>query len=101
MEKELTDTAILIIQAEGALITMLMGALAFLYIADKKNTNRKLDKQDEAISQLVKFMQQQQKQITDLSNKINNTIDLIGKNQENDRERMEFMQKIVLQTVGK
>lgn len=97
----MTDTAILIIQAEGALITLLMGALAFLYIADKRNNNRRMDKQDEAISQLVKFMQQQQKQITDISNKINNTIDLISQNQDNDAKRMEFMEKVVLQTVNK
>jgi peptidoglycan hydrolase CwlO-like protein len=90
------DTAFLIISAEGALITMLMGALAFLYIADKRSTNRRLDKQDDNISALAKFMREQQKQITDLNNKINNTIEMIGKNQENDSKRMEFMQSIIL-----
>lgn len=95
------DTAFFIISIEGALISALMGALGFLYIADKKNMNRRLEKQDENISQLAKFMREQQKQITDIANKMNKTVELIGVNQENDREQMGFLRDLVLQAVKK
>lgn len=95
------DTAFLIISAEGALITLLMGALGFLYIADKRNTNRRLDKQDDNINSLAKFMRDQQRQIVEINNKINKTIELIGVNQENDRLQSEFLKDLVLQAVKK
>lgn len=95
------DTAFLIISAEGALITLLMGALGFLYIADKRNTIKRIDKQDENINALAKFMREQQKQITEIANKMNKTVELIGVNQENDREQMGFLKDLVLQAVKK
>jgi hypothetical protein len=112
MEGSITDTALLIIEAEGVLITILMGILGYFYVQDKRNTskliqkqedmtNRRIDKQDETIGQLVKFMKEQQKQITDISNKMNKTVELIGNNQENDREQMGFLKDLVLQAVKK
>jgi len=112
MEGSITDTALLIIEAEGVLITILMGILGYFYVQDKRNTskliqkqedmtNRRIDKQDETIGQLVKFMKEQQKQITDISNKMNKTVELIGNNQENNREQMGFLKDLVLQAVKK
>lgn len=101
MEGTLTDTAIMIIEAEGVLITMLMGALGYFYIQDKRMTNKRLDKQDETINQLVKFMKDQQRQITDIATKVNKTVELIGVNQENDREQMGFLRDLVLNAVKK
>ena len=101
MEKMSMDTALLIISGEGALIVLLMGALSFLYIADKKNTNRRMDKQDEVIDKLADFMHAQQEQITSIAGQVKGAIDVINTNQNNDTKRMDFMEKMVLQAVTK
>lgn len=93
------DTAILIISGEGALIALLMGALSFLYIADKKNTTRRIDKQDEMIDKLADFMHTQQEQITNIAGQVKGAIDVINTNQSNDSKRMDFLEKMVLQVV--
>lgn len=99
MEEMSMDTAILIIASEGAIISLLMGALSFLYIADKKNTTRRMDKQDEVIDKLADFMHTQQEQITNLAAQVKGTIDVINTNQNNDSKRMDFIEKMVLQVV--
>lgn len=101
MEKMSMDTALLIISAEGALIVLLMGALSFLYIADKKNTIKRIDKQDEVIDKLADFMHTQQEQITKISGQIKGAIDVINTNQNNDTKRMDFLEKMVLKVVAK
>lgn len=83
------DMALLIVQVEGAIITFLMGALAFFYIADKKNTNKRLDKHDEAIEALGEYMRE-------IGSKMDSTIDIMKVNQENDSKRMDFIQALIM-----
>lgn len=90
------DLAFLIISAEGAVITFLMGAFGYLYVADRKNTHRRLDDQDGMIDKFMKVIEDQQKQINTMHNEIKNTVDLIKTNQEHDGKRLEFMQELIL-----
>lgn len=96
-DKTSLDTLILIIEGMGTIIVLMMGGICYFIIATAKMINRKNDQQDDQIGQLAKFMRDQQKQITELTNKMNKTVELIGVNQENDAHRMEFMEKLILQ----
>ena len=95
------DVALIIIAGEGAIISLLMGALSFLYLADKKNATKRMDKNDEIIDKLADFMHLQQEQITTIAAQVKGVIDVINTNQENDSKRMDFLQQIVLQRVEK
>ena len=111
-EKEAIDTLILIIEALGTIMIMMIGGLSYFIIStarmiskriDKNDelTEKKFEKQDDFNVRLANFMRDQQKQITDLHNKLNKTVELIGNNQENDREQMGFLKDLVLQAVKK
>jgi len=111
-EKEAIDTLILIIEALGSVMILMIGGLSYFIVStarmiskriDKQEdlTEKKFEKQDEFNVRLANFMRDQQKQITDLHNKLNKTVELIGTNQENDREQMGFLKDLVLQTVRK
>jgi len=96
----------------GSIMLIMIGGLSYFVIATAKMITKRIDKQedltdkkfakqDEFNVRLANFMRDQQKQLTDLHNKLNKTVELIGNNQENDREQMGFLKDLVLQAVKK
>lgn len=111
-DKEAIDTLILIIEALGSIMIMMIGGLSYFIISTARMISKRIDKNDELTEKkfakqddfnvrLANFMRDQQKQITDLNNKIRKTVELIGVNQENDREQMGFLKDLVLNAVRK
>lgn len=90
------DTAMMIIYAEGSIMVIMLGVIGYFIIATAKLANNRMDNQDNRMDKMTEFMKIQQDQITALANKMETTIQLINKNQQNDHERMQFMQDLIL-----
>lgn len=100
MEGSTIDVATIIIGAEGAFISLLIGIVGYFYVVNTKNQNNRMNKHERDMSEMSKFIMAQQEQIKLLAQKIEDTINLVDNNQKNDQERMKFMQDLILNRVN-
>jgi len=96
MEGSTIDVATIIIGAEGAFISLLIGIVGYFHVVNTKNQNNRMNKHERDMSEMSKFIMAQQEQIKLLAQKIEDTINLVDNNQKNDQERMKFMQDLIL-----
>lgn len=96
MEGSSIDLATIIIGAEGAFISLLIGIVGYFHVVNTKNQNNRMNKHESDMSTMFRLFQEQQEQIKLLAQKLEHTISLIEKNQENDSERLQFMQDVIL-----
>ncbi len=100
MEGSTIDVATIIIGAEGAFISLLIGIVGYFHVVNTKNQNNRMNKHERDMSEMSKFIMAQQEQIKLLAQKIEDTINLVDNNQKNDQERMKFMQDLILKDMA-
>lgn len=96
MEGSTIDVATIIIGAEGAFISLLIGIVGYFQVVNTKNQNDRMNKHEGDMNSMFKLFREQQKQIELLAQKLEHTINLIEQNQKNDSERLQFMQDVIL-----
>lgn len=96
MEGSSIDVATIIIGAEGAFISLLIGIVGYFHVVNTKNQNNRMNKHENDMDSMFRLFREQQEQIKLLAQKLESTISLIEQNQKNDSERLQFMQDVIL-----
>lgn len=97
---------IIVMEAMGGIILVLLGILSFFYIQDRRMMissmkqaaeiiNRRMDKADQRDDKLESYIKAQQKQIAEVTTKMNETLLTININQQHDTKRMNFMEELI------
>lgn len=96
MEGSTIDVATIIIGAEGAFISLLIGIVGYFHVVNTKNQNNRMNNHENDMKTMFRLFQDQQEQIKLLAQKLEHTIKLIEDNQKNDSERLQFMQQLIV-----
>jgi septal ring factor EnvC (AmiA/AmiB activator) len=97
---------IIVMEAMGAIMVLLLGVLAYFYVQDRRMMissmrqaaemiNRRMDKADQRDDKLESYIKAQQKQISDVTIKMNETLLTINVNQQQDQKRLNFMEELI------
>jgi F0F1-type ATP synthase membrane subunit b/b' len=97
---------ILVMEAMGGIMILLLGVLAYFYIQDRRMMisnmkqaaemiNRRMDKADQRDDKLESYIKAQQKQIAEVTVKMNETLLTININQQQDQKRLSFMEELI------
>ncbi len=100
------DVFIIIMEAMGGIMVLLIGALAFFYVNDRRimisnmkqaaeMITKRMDKADQRDDKLESYIKAQQKQITELNTQMKETLLTINVNQQQDQKRLGFMEELI------
>jgi septal ring factor EnvC (AmiA/AmiB activator) len=100
------DVFIIIMEAMGGIMVLLIGALSFFYIQDRRMMfsnlkqaaeliNKRIDKAEQRDDKLELYIKAQQKQITELTTQMKETLLTINVNQQQDQKRLGFMEELI------
>lgn len=97
---------IFVMEAMGGIMMLLLLVLGYFYVQDRRMMihgmkqaaeiiNRRMDKADQRDDKLESYIKSQQKQITEVTVKLNETLLTINVNQQQDQKRLSFMEELI------